>query len=121
MGDSLTEGEVRRQLAAMGAARFDLGALSPHDRMMLSEDCGASLILSAIKSLLQESIHGAHIFIRPHGPHALSLVDDLSAEAIDTMQREGFAPALIVETSPQNFQAWLNHGQILDCRGTEFS
>ncbi len=121
MGDSLTEGEVRRQLAAMGAARFDLGALSPHDRMMLSEDSGASLILSAIKSLLQESIHGAHIFIRPHGPHALSLVDDLSAEAIDTMQREGFAPALIVETSPQNFQAWLNHGQILDCRGTEFS
>ncbi len=73
MGDSLTEGEVRRQLAAMGAARFDLGALSPHDRMMLSEDCGASLILSAIKSLLQESIHGAHIFIRPHGQHALSV------------------------------------------------
>src|SRR5262249_39936982 len=25
----------------------------------------------------------------------------------------GFTPALIVETSPGNFQAWLNHGRIL--------
>ena len=115
MGDSITESEVRQQLAAMGSARFDLGALSQHDRMMLSENCGAALIPSAIKWLRQENTHGAHIFIRPHGAHSLSLVDDLSAEAIDTMKREGFAPALIVETSQRNFQAWLNHGRILDC------
>ena len=115
MDDWITEREVRHQLAAMGSARFDLGALSQHGRMMLSEDCGAALIPSAIKWLRQENTDGAHIFIRPHGPHALSLVDDLTAEAIATMKRDGFAPALIVETSPRNFQAWLNHGRILDC------
>ena len=29
------------------------------------------------------------------------------------MKAEGFQPAAIVETSPQNFQAWLNHGERL--------
>jgi RepB DNA-primase from phage plasmid len=29
------------------------------------------------------------------------------------MKAEGFEPA-VVETSPNNFQAWLNHGQVLD-------
>jgi hypothetical protein len=29
------------------------------------------------------------------------------------MKRAGFAPALVVETSPKNFQAWLNHGRSL--------
>ena len=30
------------------------------------------------------------------------------------MTNAGFQPALVVETSPQNFQVWLNHGQTLD-------
>ncbi|MGO9264360.1 MAG: DNA-primase RepB domain-containing protein [Candidatus Binataceae bacterium] len=121
MDDSITERDVRQQLAAMGSARFDLGALSRNGRMMLSEDCGAALIPSAIKWLRQENTHGAHIFIRPHGPHALSLVDDLSAEAIATMKRDGFAPAVIVETSVRNFQVWLKHGRILDCETSTFA
>jgi hypothetical protein len=29
------------------------------------------------------------------------------------MKREGFTPALVVETSPRNFQAWLQHGRTL--------
>jgi hypothetical protein len=29
------------------------------------------------------------------------------------MRQEGFSPAVVVETSPSNFQAWLNHGRIL--------
>jgi hypothetical protein len=30
------------------------------------------------------------------------------------MKRKGFTPALVVETSPRNFQAWLQHGSTLD-------
>jgi len=30
------------------------------------------------------------------------------------MTNAGFQPALVVETSPQNFQVWLNHGRSLD-------
>jgi len=46
--------------------------------------------------------------------HSLSLVDDLGVDAIDRMTAEGFEPAVVVETSPSNFQAWLNHGQVLE-------
>ena len=57
---------------------------------------------------------GAHIYVRPAGLHGLSLMDDLTAEAIERMKAEGFESAVVVETSPNNFQAWLNHGQVLD-------
>jgi hypothetical protein len=34
--------------------------------------------------------------------------------AIERMKAEGFEPAVVIETSSNNFQAWLNHGQALD-------
>jgi hypothetical protein len=43
----------------------------------------------------------------------LSLLDDLTAETIERMKAEGFEPAAVVETSLNNFQVWLNHGEIL--------
>lgn len=43
----------------------------------------------------------------------MSLIDDLTAEALNRMKADGFTPAVVVETSPGNFQAWLNHGRIL--------
>src|SRR5216683_8011569 len=52
--------------------------------------------------------------IRPAGTHSLSLIDDLTADAIERMRADGFEPAVVVETSPNNFQAWLNHGQVLE-------
>src|ERR1700730_228118 len=44
----------------------------------------------------------------------LSPIDDLTADAIERMRADGFEPAVVIETSPNNFQAWLNHGQILE-------
>jgi hypothetical protein len=43
----------------------------------------------------------------------LSLIDDLTLDAIAEMKRTGFEPAVVVETAPNNFQAWLNHGEVL--------
>ena len=57
---------------------------------------------------------GAHVFVRPHGLHRLSLIDDLSGDAIARMKKS-LSARLGVEASPSNFQAWLNHGRILDC------
>jgi hypothetical protein len=44
------------------------------------------------------------------------MVDDLTADAVKRMRTEGFGPTLVVETSPGNFQAWLDHGQVLPQR-----
>src|ERR1017187_6647349 len=57
--------------------------------------------------------HGRHIYLRPRCEHKLSLIDDLTAASIERMKAEGFHPALVVETSPGNFQAWLKHSRRL--------
>ena len=98
----------------MACDYFDIGILRPDGRMLLREAWTVSQIEEAIQRLRRENAHGAHIFVRPHGAHALSLVDDLSVDAIARMTDAGFEPALVVETSPQNFQVWLNHGRTLD-------
>jgi RepB DNA-primase from phage plasmid len=110
----IVERLVRVQLRAMGCERFELGIRRDAGEMILREGQGAIEIEEAIRWLRHENAKGAHIYVRPAGLHALSLIDDLSAEAIERMKAEGFEPAVVVETSPNNFQAWLNHGQVLE-------
>lgn len=98
----------------MACDYLDIGILRPDGRMLLREAWTLRQSEEAIQRLRRENARGAHIFIRPHGTHALSLVDDLSIVTIARMTDAGFQPALVVETSRQNFQVWLNHGQILD-------
>ena len=84
--------------------------------MLLRSGWSAAQIDAALGWLRRENARGAHIFVRPHGAHALSLIDDLNAERIDRMTDHGFQPAVVIETSPGNFQVWLNHGQIISDR-----
>jgi hypothetical protein len=46
----------------------------------------------------------------------LSLIGDVGADALEEMAKTGFEPAVVVETSPNNFQVWLNQGRILSDR-----
>ena len=111
---AIVERLVRIQLRTMGSDHFDIGIKRDAGEMILREGQGAIEIEKTVKWLRHENAKGAHIYVRPAGAHSLSLLDDLSAEAIERMKAEGFEPAVIVETSPDNFQAWLNHGQVLD-------
>jgi len=115
MSSDITRSQVRRQLAAM-ASVFDIGVLRPSGWMLLREKWNAEDIDAALTWLRRENARGAHIFVRPHGAHALSLIDDLNAENIDRMMDHGFQPAVVIETSPGNFQVWLNHGQTISDR-----
>jgi DNA primase RepB-like protein len=110
----IVERLVRVQLRAMGCERFDIGIKRDAGEMILREEQGAVEIEESIKWLRHENAKGAHIYVRPAGLHALSLIDDLTAEVIEQIKANGFEPAVVVETSPDNFQAWLNHGRVLD-------
>lgn len=119
-----TENAVRRQIESMGAALFEVGVLMParnsgetrRDAVMLLRTWDTETTRRSIPWLRARNAGGAAIYIRPHGEHHLSLVDDLTADAVQQMKSTGFEPALVVETSPGNFQAWLNHGTTLDKR-----
>lgn len=102
----------------MGCDVFEIGLFKPDavegEAIMVPRVWDREALVRSIPWLRHENLSGRNIYIRPKGEHQLSLVDDLSAGAVANMQRSGFAPALIVETSPGNFQAWLKHCDRLD-------
>jgi hypothetical protein len=114
MSAPVTERIVLAQLRAMACEAFDLGVLRQSGRMLLRERRTQQQTVAAVPWLKHENAGGAHIFVRPHGEHALSLLDDLTAETVAAMEASCFEPAVVIETSPHNFQVWLNHGRVLD-------
>lgn len=105
---------VQRQIEAMGAAVFEVGlfkpmATGPGEAVMIPRTWDRDTLLRSIPWLRLQNADGRNIYVRPKGEHDLSLVDDLTAESVQRMKSSGFAPAVVVETSPGNFQAWLKH------------
>jgi hypothetical protein len=100
----------------MGCATFEIGVLRSDGRMILREQWQATEIIDALAWLRHENAAGAQIYVRPAGVHSLTLIDDLTAETVQRMAGEGFEPALVVETSRRNYQAWLKHAEVLDER-----
>ena len=112
---SLTLEAVAKQSRAMCAKVFDIGLFDPNAARggMLPRVWDLDTLLRSVSWLRLKNAEGRHIYIRPAGEHRLSLIDYASIEVIDRLKSEGFAPGVVLETSPGNFQAWLHHGQIL--------
>jgi hypothetical protein len=103
---------VRRQIAAMGGDVFEVGLFNPAatgEPTMLQRTWDPDALLRSVPWMRLQNRNGRNIYIRPRGEHNLSLVDDLTAEAVTAMKRGGFSPALVVRTSSGNHQAWLKH------------
>jgi hypothetical protein len=108
---------VTNQLAAMGVSAFQVGLLKydDDDLPMKTRVYSAEKLAdpNTIRYLRLENSQDRNVNIVPHGLHGLTLLDDVSLSTIARMKLEGFQPALVVETSPNNFQVWLQHGQVL--------
>lgn len=102
----------------MGAAAFEIGLFDPRATRatMLTREWDLDTLLKSVRWLRLKNAEGRHIYIRPAGEHSLSLIDDLNAQVIERLKVERFSPAVVLETSPGNFQTWLNHGHVLSER-----
>jgi hypothetical protein len=105
---------VQQQIAAMGAQVFEIGLFNPSAAdegraVMIPRTWDRDTLVRSIPWLRLQNADGRNIYVRPKGEHDLSLVDDLSADAVRRMKATGFTPSAVVETSPGNFQAWLKH------------
>lgn len=60
----------------------------------------------AVRWLRSENANGAGVYIRAID-RRVTLLDDVTPAAIEDLTSKGFAPAVSVETSPANFQAWI--------------
>jgi len=102
------------QTQAMNAGVYEIGVLLPVDSpRMLLRTWDAADILKSVPWLKAKNMEGAAVYIRPFGEHRLSLIDDLKPETLPRLKSEGFQPCLVVQTSPNNYQAWLDHGRKL--------
>ena len=114
---------VEQQINAMGCEVYEIGLFKPHlagaeskEPEMLPRTWDRATLLKSVPWLRYQNAQGRNVYIRPKGEHHLSMVDDLTEDAVKRMKAEGFAPSLVVETSPGNFQAWVNHGEVLPQR-----
>ena len=107
-----TQATVRKLLAALPAPGYDLGILSERGMYRL-EAVAHCRILRMLPYLKYRNAHGAHLYIRPTGESAYTLLDDLTPVTLARLDAEGYSPAAVVETSPGNFQAWLRHTESL--------
>ena len=103
-----TAAAVDRQLQAMGCAMYEVGVRHPTKGMLLREWMG-DMIRKSIGWLKRQNAQGCDIYIRParSGATSLVLIDDLSSDAVRDMGALGLAPALVTETSKDNYQAWV--------------
>src|SRR5216683_1867715 len=93
-GVDRTTQAVQQQILAMGAPVYEIGLFKPsaveegHAVMIPRTWDGATLIRS-IPWLRLQNADGRNIYVRPKGEHDLSLVDDLSADAVKRMKSSG--------------------------------
>ncbi len=112
-----TAAAVQQQIVAMGSELLEVGLYDPDagesHPVMIPRVWDAGTISKSVPWLRHQNREGRNIYVRPKGQHDLSMVDDLTADAISAMKQTGFNPAVIVETSPGNCQAWLKHSESL--------
>ena len=109
-----TKEVVRRQLRALGSRGFELGIQHRDTGAMDLRTLSADAILDSVGFLKWKNHSGHFIRIRPKWPHSFVLIDDLRIEGVYALDRRGLAPSVVVESSPENFQAWLNLGRQVD-------
>lgn len=103
----------------MGCATFEVGlfmsdaAGTATGPAMIPRTWDLDTLIRSIHWMRLQNLQGRNIYIRPHGEHNLTMLDDLKRESVDRMFASGFTPAVLVETSPGNFQAWLKHSRVL--------
>ncbi|MEM1278879.1 MAG: MobQ family relaxase [Cyanobacteria bacterium P01_H01_bin.152] len=117
--DDRTRTALQRQLQGMGAECYDIGVLLPaankDERKMVRRFWSTEELLDRnspkLAWLKRQNSQGADIYVRPDprgGRNSgLILVDDLDLRQLKQLEQNGLKPAVIAQTSPDNFQAWV--------------
>jgi len=105
---------VAAQLRAMGVQQVEVGLLHGPTNRMTSRVWTPDEAQAALNWLRRENMRGCNVYVRPvawqgatPASAGIVLVDDLTREGVAQMHRDGLGPAVVTETSPRNYQAWV--------------
>lgn len=109
MGLDRTLQAVRRQLQAFNCDSYEIGIRNGQTGQMMNRTWTPAEIEKKLGYLKRMNAKGEDIYIRPapsqYGTYVL--IDDVEQSQLEAMKAKGFEPALVVETSPNNHQAWV--------------
>lgn len=91
----------------MGVERFEVLVRDQATRQELKREWTKPELMKGIAWLKFMNARGSEVFVRPAGLHGLVLIDALNAENLAAMRRAGFEPAVVVESDPGTYQAWV--------------
>lgn len=76
---------------------------------MMSWELNVAGLLDQVPLLKRMNARGNDIFVRPAATesHAIILLDELHNEMLPELREAGFDPAVIIETNPGCYQAWV--------------
>lgn len=104
---------VKRQLATLNCESYEVGifdrsqAAVPGSYPMCIRFWSDDQIMKSLGFLKSENMQGKDIFIRPSGSVGLIFFDDLSRAGIEGLKELGLEPAIVIESSPMNYQGWI--------------
>lgn len=87
--------------------RFEVGIRESKTGQMMNREWSRAEVEQSAAWLKRMNAKGNDVYIRPAGEHGLVLVDDLTADKLSRMAKDGFPSAATIETSPGNYQAWV--------------
>ena len=98
---------LQRQITALDVPRFEVGIREAKTGQMMSREWSRAEVEQSTAWLKRMNAKGNDVYIRPAGEHGLVLVDDVTADKISSMAKDGFTSAATIETSPGNYQVWV--------------
>jgi hypothetical protein len=113
MAPKILTNSALSQVQALHSDLYEVGVFDSHLRRMTLRTWDPDRLSQSLPWLRHENANGKDIYVRPYGEHAMSLVDDLTADGVTKMVAAGVQPAAVIETSPGNFHAWVHHGKVL--------
>ncbi len=98
---------AQRQMTAMGAERFVVTLVDAIQGKQEVRQWRKAEVIKSMAWLKRMNARGYDVWIRPAGEHGLVLLGGLSKNNLQTLQVWGFAPATVVETGREQYQAWV--------------
>lgn len=113
-----TKKAVSDYLQALPAVSYRLQLVRPNQSNVNLPGQSPDQVMNSVPWLKAQNAQGADIYIRPEDNRYI-LMDDINPATIQQMKADGYEPAAVMETSKNNYAAWIRIAPATDPEPSE--
>jgi hypothetical protein len=98
-------------MTAMGVERFVVTLVDAKRGEQEERRWNKAEVINSMAWLKRMNARGYDVWVRPDSEHGLVLLGGLKKDDLRTLRERGFAPAVVVETARDQYQAWVKLSQ----------